>query len=98
MKEVLTDENTQINGKKAERVTGDRRSIIDGQYIETVGKSKKTTIKHTEAKTVQVNSKLTVSGNTQIISIKNIDFAAASNMSIANGGTFKHTSTGAANE
>ena len=28
-----------------ERVTGDRLSIIDGQYIETVGKSKKTTIK-----------------------------------------------------
>ena len=95
-KEVMTDEVTQINGNKTMRVTGDRKSIIDGNYTETIGKDNKIQIKKNEVKTIFVNSKTTVTGNTNIFTIKNMQVGSGQKMGIGAGTTYDLKVAGAA--
>ena len=78
------------------RVTGDRKSIIDGNYTETIGKDNKIQIKKNEVKTIFVNSKTTVTGNTNIVTIKNMQVGSGQKMGIGAGTTYDLKVAGAA--
>jgi hypothetical protein len=78
----MSDESTQINGNKNERVSKEKREITDFSFTETVGNNHISTVKKNRRISIFHNLAETVTANTTFITIKNFDLGAGVNLNI----------------